>query len=325
MYKALRAKRHEEELEEARSKLPTVQEDVNSYKSQLATLQKRADEAEAALAEARAELDKQKASWARDEKQDRDGSDSTERREWLEDVPTHPYKSNSRPESPLVHGPSRTWSSDLLGLQSLQTKVRKTSTPSSIDDLAERFSVARRPSAQPPGRPSLHAGTGGHPTPPLLFSPTMEALPTPTLTHPLEQDEVLDSVETSSSPQQMLQDMVSVSTVAAGPSVQLVERMSAAIRRLESEKVAAREDLSRISKQRDEARAEMVTLMREVEAGKTALKRVADLEAEVADVSARYETTLELLGEKSEMVEELKADVQDVKAMYRDLVERTIK
>ncbi|KAK4211410.1 TATA element modulatory factor [Rhypophila decipiens] len=143
---------------------------------------------------------------------------------------------------------------------------------------------------------------------------------------PLERQDTFDSVETSSSsPHQVMADMVSVSTVAAGPSVQLVERMSAAIRRLESEKVAAKEELARISKQRDEARAEIVALMREVEGGKTALKRVAEVEKEVAEVNERYETTLELLGEKSELVEELKADVEDLKAMYKDLVERTIK
>jgi len=146
----------------------------------------------------------------------------------------------------------------------------------------------------------------------------------------LHRTDTFDSVETSSSSphaasQQTMQDMMSVSTVAAGPSVQLVERMSAAIRRLESEKVAAKEELVRMSRQRDEARAEIVALMREAESGKGAMKKVEVLEREVAEVKERYETTLELLGEKSEMVEELRADVQDVKAMYRDLVERTIK
>ena len=48
-------------------------------------------------------------------------------------------------------------------------------------------------------------------------------------------------------------------------------------------------------------------------------------EKEVAEINERYQTTLEMLGEKSELVEELRADVEDVKAMYRDLVERTIK
>lgn len=136
--------------------------------------------------------------------------------------------------------------------------------------------------------------------------------------------EDMEGVETGST-HQVVRDMVSVSTVGAGPSVQLVERMSAQVRRLESERVAGREELARMSKQRDEARAEIVALMREIEAGKEARERVAKLEAEVAEVNARYETTLEMLGEKSEMVEELKADVQDVKAMYRDLIERTLK
>jgi TATA element modulatory factor len=128
-----------------------------------------------------------------------------------------------------------------------------------------------------------------------------------------------------STPQPAALDILSVSTAAAGPSIQLVERMSAGIRRLEAEKVATREELARISSQRDEARAEMVTLMKEVEASRTASMRVADLENEVAGLYGRYQTTLEMLGEKSEQVEELQADIEDVKAMYRDLVERALK
>lgn len=128
-----------------------------------------------------------------------------------------------------------------------------------------------------------------------------------------------------SSPRNVAQDMISVSTVGAGPSVQLVERMSAAIRRLEAEKVAAKEEMARVCSQRDEARSDMVGLMKELETGKSATARVTQLEAEVEDLNARYQTTLEMLGEKSELVEELKSDVQDVKEMYRELVERTVK
>jgi chromosome segregation ATPase len=119
--------------------------------------------------------------------------------------------------------------------------------------------------------------------------------------------------------------MISVSTVAAGPSVQLVERMSAAIRRLEAERVAAKEEMARVCSQRDEARADMVGLMKELEEAKAATARVQELEKQVAELDTRYQTTLELLGEKSELVEELRADVDDVKAMYRELVERTVK
>ena len=128
-----------------------------------------------------------------------------------------------------------------------------------------------------------------------------------------------------SSPRNVAQDMISVSTSAAGPSVQLVERMSAAIRRLEAEKVAAKEEMARVCSQRDEARSDMVGLMKDVEGAKAATAKVAELEGEVSDLNDRYQTTLELLGEKSELVEELRADVQDVKEMYRELVERTVK
>jgi chromosome segregation ATPase len=119
--------------------------------------------------------------------------------------------------------------------------------------------------------------------------------------------------------------MISVSTVGAGPSVQLVDRLSAAVRRLEAEKVAAKEEMTRVCSQRDEARSDIVALMKEVESAKAATSKVAELEKELADINSRYQTTLEMLGEKSELVEELRADVQDVKAMYRELVERTVK
>ncbi|KAK0733606.1 TATA element modulatory factor 1 TATA binding-domain-containing protein [Lasiosphaeria miniovina] len=329
---AIRAKRQEEELEETKTKLPNIQEDVKSYQAQLDSLKRRAEEAEAALAKSRVELEKQKQAWEAD-KEDRQLRQPAERRSWLEDLPGGSFlKSDSRPESPQLPTPQRTFSTDFLGIQSLTSKaVRKASAPSSNSDAGagggESRSFSRRPSAQPLTRPLMaQSGSGG------VFSPITDSLHTtpamgyPPDREPLHREDTFDSMETSStSAHQVLQDMMSVSTVAAGPSVQLVERMSAAIRRLESEKVAAREELARISKQRDEARAEIVALMREAQGGREALKRVADLEAEVAEVNARYETTLEMLGEKSELVDELRADVQDVKAMYRDLVERTIK
>ncbi|KAL1888624.1 hypothetical protein Sste5346_009416 [Sporothrix stenoceras] len=374
---ALRAKRNEEDLEEARFKLPKAQEDVSAYEAQIETLKKRAEEAEAARDQLKTELDEavqQKATWKEDkhhhggERGDRRG-DSNDRGNWLESlpniqglplspVPPQLRGSNSRPETPLLPNPSRTWSSELLGFQGLSNKLRKASAPSSQDDPTERFSL-RRPSGQPPGNRPLSSllGTGSSSGGlPLVFSPTTETGGNGSLTssaHHHQQrhaslansssnptgtatansttptvdndDPLLEGMERSASPQQaLMQDMVSVSTVAAGPSVQLVERMSAAIRRLESEKVAAREELARISKQRNEARAEVLQLIKDTEAGKAAVARVAELEKQVGDLQDRYDTTLELLGEKSEEVDELKADVEDVKQMYRELVERTV-
>lgn len=304
---------------------------MKAYQSQLDTLKRRAEQAEAALSQARTELEKQKHAFAEQNAaaqshHDRIPDPHDRRGGWLEDLPTPaaPFRTNSRPGSPLLlTTPQRTFSSDLLGLDTvLPAKLRKASAPSSQTGFDRPYS--RRPSAQPPVRPSIPGSMTGHShSGPSPFSPT-ETTPPP---HPsLSRSDSFDALpETPSSPHQVMQDMVSVSTVAAGPSVQLVERMSAAIRRLESEKVAAREELARISNQRDEARAELAGMMGEVERGRRDGERVAGLERKVAEVEERYETTLELLGEKSELVEELRADVQDMKDMYRDLVERTVR
>lgn len=251
-----------------------------------------------------------------------------ERRPWLEDITNTSNRAGSRPESPLLSPPQRTFSGDFLNLQGFPSKFRKPSAPSSNGEPSpgERPSSMRRPSAQPltrlPMIPSSSGQSGVSTS--QLTGLGLDALASPS-THPLDRDDMFDNVERPASPQNVLQDMVSVSTAGAGPSVQLVERMSAAIRRLESEKVAAKEELARISSQRDEARAEIVTLMREIESGKAATSKVESLEKEVEEINERYQTTLEMLGEKSEQVEELRADITDVKTMYRDLVEQTIK
>ena len=45
----------------------------------------------------------------------------------------------------------------------------------------------------------------------------------------------------------------------------------------------------------------------------------------MSTVSERYQTTLEMFGEKSERVEELEADVADLKKIYRELLDSTMK
>lgn len=280
------------------------------------SLEKRADTAESTLAQAKADFEKQQTAWRAER------SEQPDRRLWLDDAPGS--RGQSRPDSPLLSVPTRTFSSDLVSLQAPPGKGRKISTPNSATDgFHESMSPIRRLSSQPPTRPPILSPNFGLSTAPSLasFEPPLD---TPR-SRQGDRDDDFEGVETSSSPRQAVQDMVSVSTVGAGPSVQLVERMSAAIRRLEAEKVASKEELARISAQRDEARAEIVAQMKETNSRKAASNRVAELEAEVAEINSRYQTTLELLGEKSELVEELKADVQDVKAMYRDLVERTVK
>lgn len=144
--------------------------------------------------------------------------------------------------------------------------------------------------------------------------------------HPGDDDYFFSNNHTPATPpERTINDLVSVSTAGAGPSVQLVERMSAAVRRLESEKAAHKDELTRIGQQRDEAREQVVELMRDNEGKKAVDERVESLDMELRGLKGRYETTLEMLGEKSERVEELKADIVDLKALLREMVEERVK
>ncbi|KAF1356720.1 TATA element modulatory factor 1 TATA binding-domain-containing protein [Delphinella strobiligena] len=127
------------------------------------------------------------------------------------------------------------------------------------------------------------------------------------------------------SPQRTINDVISASTVHTGPSVQLVERMSSSIRRLESEKAAHKDELARLISQRDESRNEVVALMREMDSKHQSNDRSSKLESELGEVKKRYEACLEMLGEREEEVADLKADVVELKRIYRDLAERSMK
>ncbi|KAF4974510.1 hypothetical protein FZEAL_8606 [Fusarium zealandicum] len=316
---ASRCKRLEDELQDVSPALTTAQQELEACREQLAAIRTQHKSTETALEQARADLEKQQ--WAAN----REVSVEAERRQWADDVAGATPRTQSRPESPLL-SVSRTFSSDLIGLPVPGRTPRRIPTPGSqADSGGEGFFFGRRMSSQPPIRPSALSTSGPMMPPPPPLSPFEVPSESPRASSPPpDRDDGLEDGDPSS-PRNMAQDMISVSTVGAGPSVQLVERMSAAIRRLEAEKVAAKEEMARVCSQRDEARTDIVGLMKDLETVKGATARVTELETEVDNLNSRYQTTLEMLGEKSELVEELKADVQDVKDMYRELVERTVK
>lgn len=211
--------------------------------------------------------------------------------------------------------------------------------------LSEYRPRSRRSSTLPPGSPdigtpprqnsyptSIAQGTLSPPPISATMGPPSMILETPSIT--FEPDEFFSSADpttpsayggTQAAPSRGINDIISESTVGAGPSVQLVERMSATVRRLESERAGSKDELARVTAQRDESRQQVVDLMRELEEKKTADSRVEELEAKLADIDQRYLTTLEMLGEKSEQVEELQADIADLKKIYRELVDSTMK
>ena len=190
--------------------------------------------------------------------------------------------------------------------------------------VAER-PVSRRSSTQPFGvtefrSPSRQDSSTMVPQ----FSVNGTVPETPSIIESQADDGFFSGAHTPTSPERTVADMVSASTSAAGPSVQLVERMSATVRRLESEKAASRDEMARLATQRDEARDQIVNLLREVEEARSTQDQIQALEADKAALEEKLNASLELLGEKSETVEELRNDVQDLKSMYRELVESKV-
>ncbi|XWW93218.1 hypothetical protein V2A60_001148 [Cordyceps javanica] len=319
-----RARMLDEELQDVQPALTKTREQLEKVRDQLAALKTSAKTTEEALDQARSDLEREQRSKSREL--------AAPQPEWTETA-IRVDKIDSRPESPVPGSITRTFSTELASLGGLPLPHRQRMTPlsGSIPDTNPR-SRSRQPSAQPPFR--LGSVSPNPSAPPTPFSPFPHSSELGS-NHPLSPPAVEEDADNGgllavddvplSSPRQPAADMISMSTVAAGPSVQLVERMSAAIRRLEAEKVAAKEEMTRVCNQRDEARTDMVGLMKELEDAKTAAARVPELQEQVDNLDARYQTTLEMLGEKSELVEELRADVQDVKAMYRELVEQTMK
>ncbi|KAL5622107.1 hypothetical protein BROUX41_006052 [Berkeleyomyces rouxiae] len=320
----VRLKNREQEIAELKSNPVTVDDQpdnlelLSKLKEENQTLQLQLKDKESAVSQLQLELEQRQKEWQA-------SFDRTPTERW------HPVDENTgiethstpslRPDSPQSSLQSRQFSLDSLSTPN--TKLRKVSVANSQSLDPERPSSRWGTPQWTLRAPPLSTGARSNSAALSLAESSADQPLSPSMGIG-EGSDVFNSNERPTSPHHLTNDMVSVSTVAAGPSIQLVDRLSATVRRLETEKVASREEMVRIAGQRDEARAEISALMKEIQDTRTANSKVLELEAEVKEVNARYQTTLEMLGEKSELVEELRADVQDVKAMYRELVESTV-
>jgi chromosome segregation ATPase len=330
-----KARRLEDELESEKDKASTIESDLAEQKASLARLQTRLDTAEAAVQEARAESARERKVFEKELQSKID----EEKTKWkLENnhsnsVPPTPTESSHflRAESPSAYFAARKPSA--TDLRNIQGRRSNAGSKTFASDLPSLFtdhnkSPSRRPSTIPhhsshpfSATPSRQDSTSSmaHVNGNVPISASVSVAPSI--------DAIDDNMDrdSTSSPHRTVNELISVSAMNTGPSVQLVERMSAAVRRLESEKAASKEEMVRILSQRDEAREEVVNLMREIEGLKGDRERVGTLEKDLKDVEGKYEAVLQLLGERSEENEELKNDVLDLKKIYRELVESTMK
>ncbi|KAL4969149.1 M protein repeat protein [Aspergillus stella-maris] len=307
----LKVKRIEEELENAQEEQRDLSNKVEARSEELQKAEQRLKKAVDELTTAQHEAADQRAileaTWTQ--------KLEDERAKWREQAmrPMNPLRRNESPVS--FHRPS-----NLEALSDYRPTSRRSSAiPGASPDIGT-----------PPRQNSFPASASQSVLSPIL-SGTGSIPPVPETPNLLEPDEFFTGSGTPSAfggaatHSRGINDIISESTVGAGPSVQLVERMSAAVRRLESERAATNDELARITAQRDEARQQVVDLMREVEEKRASDTQVQELQEKLDELDRRYETTLEMLGEKSEQVEELQADIADLKKIYRELVDSTMK
>jgi hypothetical protein len=309
-----RTRKAEEEVEASAEQLSTLNAELRTCRDELANLRKSYEQADTALADTKADQDRQRRIW----ESELASRIEEEKARWQRQYSTRIDSVPASGRKLSIHDPRR--SSGRLGLNDLSALQVH---------LPEHRPVSRRSSGFPtPGLSSTrYAGTPDREASPSLsrqesmlsFDHT-NMPPTPSI----EVDADMYQDNDAPSPHRTINDLVSTSTAGAGPSVQLVERMSAAVRRLESEKATYKDELARLSGQRDDARNEIVVLMREVEGKRTDEGRLSAAEKELGEVKSRYEACLEMVGEKEEEVEELKQDVQELKRIYRELVEEKV-
>ncbi|EAW07767.1 M protein repeat protein [Aspergillus clavatus NRRL 1] len=315
----LKAKRLEEELESTKETEHDLESKLDGHRQEIQKLEQKLKKAADDLVSAQRDFAEQKkvcdATWAQ--------KLEDERAKWREQMlPPHGFLQQPHTQSPVAF--SRRPSN-------LDTTVSSLSDHRPTSRRSSTFHGLASDVATPPRQNSLPV--------PVLSPPMSSSVSIPSITESpsitFEPDYFYSGSATPATPSAYgfapshqsrgINDLISESTVGAGPSVQLVERMSATVRRLESERAATKDELARLTTQRDEARKQVVDLMRESEEKKASDARVQELEARLEDLDQRYQTTLELLGEKSEQVDELQADIADLKKIYRELVDSTMK
>ncbi|KAI9890709.1 MAG: hypothetical protein M1814_003639 [Vezdaea aestivalis] len=314
-----KSKRTQDDLEVLQDSTKALEQDLDDHKQSLDKAQKRAQQAEETLVHVRAELAAERQSFETKLHQRLDEEKLRLRDDGLQ-TPTSYHNGRPRSPNPFSKKPS--------GFDTFMPPRRHGVRSPSVEPAGSNWGdrpTSRRASTQPfPRSPDI--GTP-HRTDSLSSIHDQRIArsmtDTPSITVP--EEDYFEGVTSPHSPHMTIEDVISVSTGGAGPSVQLVERMSATVRRLESEKAASKEELARLTSQRDAAREEVVGLMREVDDKRTIDSQIKALEIEKGQLDARYQTTLEMLGEKSERVEELQADVVDMKKIYRELLDSTMK
>jgi chromosome segregation ATPase len=322
-----RSRKAEDELESTLERIRTLEQELKSQQENSQRLEEQLKDAETQISDNKADYDRQKRLWESEISSRVEEEKQKLKRELL--ATNSPY---SNVNSPTPSSRKTSTAIDRPGSRAGKGLLRLTShdhLPQIPDNTRPVSGTRRTPTFPTPSSASGRAlpTYSEHPSPSLSRRESMLSLD-PTSMPPTPSFDIQDNLdsEDGSYPQRTIADLVSTSTAGpgTGPSVQLVERMSSLVRKLESEKATFRDELTRLSQQRDDARNEVVSLMREIEEKQSEGGKVEKLEREIKALRERYEASLEMLGEREEEVEELRGDIVELKRIYKELVEAKI-
>ncbi|KAI8884480.1 hypothetical protein K501DRAFT_332661 [Backusella circina FSU 941] len=134
----------------------------------------------------------------------------------------------------------------------------------------------------------------------------------------VKEDDAAESAQISSNNSVSSRSSFETNSASHAVSSILVERLQANIRQLENQLSFYQTQLQSSSQSRDELSEEVLSMSIEIDHLRKQTKKESEMEKQHKELHGRYQTLLELLGERTEQVEELKADLNDVKEMYRN-------
>eukprot|EP00842_Homolaphlyctis_polyrhiza_P001608 jgi/Hompol1/2448/HPOL_001524-RA len=109
------------------------------------------------------------------------------------------------------------------------------------------------------------------------------------------------------------------------PSIVAIERLQATIKQNETLIASLQMQLRLATQTRDEMADELVKVTNECEELRAKSVAAAETELRLSDLTKRYNTALEILGEKTERVDELQADIDDMKIVFKKQVEELVR
>ncbi|KAL6453172.1 SGM1 Protein SGM1 [Candida maltosa Xu316] len=107
-------------------------------------------------------------------------------------------------------------------------------------------------------------------------------------------------------------------------NIQLVNKMSSTIRRLEIELNTLKDEYSKMSEEKDTVEQEYLETLKLNDEVKSLQSQIDGLNQTIKEKETKEQTMLELIGEKSEQVEELRADVVDLKELMKLQVQQMV-